>query len=43
MPFFTPKKCKLFNLFAIEYDERRKIKILEPTAGIGNIVTGLVE
>jgi hypothetical protein len=43
--FFTPKKNVdyLISLSTIEYDESRKISILEPTVGIGNIISGLVE
>ena len=43
--FFTPKNIVkyLIDLSDIEYDDRKKIYILEPTTGIGNIITGLVE
>ena len=43
--FFTPKinVDYLIDLSAIEYDNRKKIDVLEPTAGIGNIISGLVD
>jgi hypothetical protein len=43
--FFTPKinVDYLIDLSAIEYDNRKKINVLEPTAGIGNIISGLVD
>ena len=43
--FFTPKENseKLVELSGIEYDERKRIDILEPTAGIGNIISALLK
>lgn len=41
--FFTPIiNCdRLIKLSQIEYDDNKRIRILEPTAGIGNIISAL--